>query len=65
MLERCQLLIVHKIDTVVYFDFDREKWMRNAKMRNPKLEILFVSAKTGEGMDELAAWMRKNIEVIE
>ena len=65
MFERCQLLIVNKIDTVAYFDFDREKLMRNAKMRNPKLEILFVSAKTGEGMDELAAWMRKNIEVIE
>ena len=65
MCERCQLLIVNKIDTVAYFDFDREKLMRNAKMRNPKLEILFVSAKTGEGMDELAAWMRKNIEVIE
>ena len=65
MFERCQLLIVNKIDTVAYFDFDREKLMRNAKMRNPKLEILFVSAKTGEGMDGLAAWMRKNIEVIE
>ena len=65
IFERCQLLIVNKIDTVAYFDFDREKLMRNAKMRNPKLEILFVSAKTGEGMDELAAWMRKNIEVIE
>ena len=65
MFERCQLLIVNKIDTVAYFDFDREKLMRNAKMRNPKLEILFVSEKTGEGMDELAAWMRKNIEVIE
>ena len=65
MFVRCQLLIVNKIDTVAYFDFDREKLMRNAKMRNPKLEILFVSAKTGEGMDELAAWMRKNIEVIE
>ena len=65
MFEKCHLLIVNKIDAAPYFDFDREKLIRNAKMRNPNLEILFVSAKTGEGMDELAAWMRKNIEVIE
>ena len=63
MFEKCHLLIVNKIDAAPYFDFDREKLIQNAKMRNPNLEILFVSAKTGEGMDALTKWIRKNVEM--
>ena len=31
-------------------------------MRNPKAEIIPVSALTGEGMDKLAAWFENDIE---
>ena len=57
MYETCQLLIVNKTDVLEYFDFDREKVVEYAKMRNPDIEILFVSAKTGEGIPELARWL--------
>ena len=57
MYETCQLLIVNKTDVLDYFDFDREKVVEYAKMRNPDIEILFVSAKTGEGIPELARWL--------
>jgi hydrogenase nickel incorporation protein HypB len=43
-----------------YFDFDVEKVTEYARMRNPEIEILFVSAKTGEGIAELANWLIKN-----
>jgi len=33
----------------------------NARMRNPKIDVIFVSAKTGEGMDELAAKIEKRV----
>ena len=57
MYETCQLLVVTKTDVMPYFDFDREKVIEYARMRNPEIEILFVSAKTGEGIPELSNWL--------
>ena len=59
MYETCQLLIVNKTDVLPWFDFDCEKLKEYAKKRNPEIEILFVSAKTGEGISEVAGWIRK------
>ena len=60
MYETCQLLIVNKTDVLEYFDFDTDKVVEYAKMRNPEIEILFVSAKTGEGMEQVVNWILKN-----
>ena len=60
MYETCDLLVINKIDVMEYFDFDKEKVVEYAKMRNPKIDIIFVSAKTGEGIPELAEWILKN-----
>ena len=62
MYETCQLLIVNKMDVLPYFDFDCEKLKAYAKKRNPDIDILFVSAKTGEGVPEAAAWIRRQIK---
>ena len=59
MYETCDLLVINKIDVLEYFDFDCEKVVEYAKLRNPFIEILFVSAKTGEGMEALADWIEK------
>ena len=61
MYETCQLLVINKIDVLDYFDFDQDKVVAYAKQRNPEIEILFVSAKTGEGMDAVAEWILKNV----
>ncbi|MCR4752017.1 MAG: hydrogenase nickel incorporation protein HypB [Eubacterium sp.] len=58
MYETCQLLVVNKTDVLPYFDFDCEKLCEYAKRRNPEIEILFASAKTGEGIPEIAEWIR-------
>lgn len=60
MYETCDLLVVNKIDVLPYFDFDKEKVVEYAKMRNPKIDIIFISAKTGEGVPELADWILRN-----
>ena len=60
MYETCDLLVINKIDVLPYFDFDKEKVVEYAKMRNPKIDIIFVSAKTGEGIAEVADWILKN-----
>ena len=62
MYESCQLLVINKIDVMEYFDFDAETVTKYAKMRNPDIEILFVSAKTGEGVPQVAEWILKQVQ---
>lgn len=57
MYEKCDLLVVNKTDVLEYFDFDCEKLEEYAKMRNPQIQILYISARTGEGIPQLAAWI--------
>lgn len=57
MYETCNLLVINKIDVLPYFDFDKSKVEEYARMRNPNIDILYISAKTGEGIDELADWI--------
>ena len=61
MYEKCDLLVINKVDVLEYFDFDKEKVVEYARMRNPEIKIRFVSAKTGEGIAELAEWIMKNV----
>jgi len=60
MYETCDLLVINKIDVLPYFDFDKEKVVEYAKMRNPKIDIIFISAKTGEGVAKVAEWILKS-----
>ncbi|HBR33205.1 MAG TPA: hydrogenase accessory protein HypB, partial [Firmicutes bacterium] len=54
----CDVLIINKIDVLPYFDFDLDKVKEYAYMRNPKLKMFPISAKTGEGMDAWTDWLR-------
>ena len=54
MYEQCDILVINKIDTLPVFDFDTEKVETFARMRNPGIRIFYISAKTGEGVKELA-----------
>lgn len=60
MYENCQLLVINKIDVIDYFDFDTKRVVEYAKMRNPEIEIIFVSAKTGEGVSKVVDWIYHN-----
>lgn len=57
MYEKCDLLVINKVDVLPYFDFQKERVEEYAKRRNPKIDILYISAKTGEGVDRLADWI--------
>ena len=61
MYETCDLLVINKTDVMDYFDFDKKKVVEYAKMRNPEIEVIFISAKTGEGIPALADWIIKNV----
>lgn len=62
MYETSQLLVINKIDVLPYFDFDVEKAKEYAKMRNPNINIIFASAKTGEGIKDVANWILENVK---
>lgn len=57
MYEKCDLLVVNKTDVMPYFGFDRQRMEQYARQRNPKIDILYISAKNGEGIDALADWI--------
>ena len=62
MYETCDLLVINKMDVIDYFDFDVQKVTEYAKMRNPQIDILLISATKNEGIEELADWIIKNTE---
>ncbi len=57
MFEKSDALIITKMDALEYFDFDLEKCKERVLKRNPNISIFPVSAKTGEGMKALEAWI--------
>ena len=57
----CDAMIINKIDVLPYFDFDMEKVKEFARRRNPNMEFFPISAKTGEGVDALAAYLKEKI----
>lgn len=63
MFTVCDLVIINKTDVMPYFDFDLERCKKNILMRNPHATIIPVSAKTGEGVEALAEWLRREVNV--
>ena len=59
MFSLCDVVLINKIDTMEFFDFDMEKAKEYIYKLNPNTTIIPISAKTGEGMDELVAWIEE------
>ena len=58
MFSVSDLVLINKIDTMAYFDFDMDKARERILRLNPNAVILPVSAKTGEGMEAVCDWVR-------
>ena len=54
-------MIINKTDVLPYFDFDIEKVSEYARRRNPDIQIFPISARTGEGVDALADYIRQRV----
>lgn len=63
MFSIVDVLLINKIDVIDYFDFNLEACIERAKNLNPNVKIISISAKTGEGIDEFAAWLRTQVKV--
>ena len=62
MFQVCDAVLINKIDVAPYFDFDFDKCQEYILMRNPKAKIFPISAKTGEGCDAVAAWLKQEVQ---
>ena len=62
MFSVCDCVLINKIDTKSVFDFDDEAVVERIKKLNPKAEVFFISAKTGEGIDKWVDWLRTQID---
>lgn len=62
MFSICDVVLVNKIDALPVFDtFSMERVRESILMRNPNAIIIPISAKTGEGIDEWADWLRAQV----
>lgn len=62
MFQVCDVVLINKMDVAPYFDFDLEKCREHIKMRNPDAVVIPICAKTGQGVEVWAAWLREQVQ---
>ena len=61
MFQVCDTVILNKTDVLPYFDFDMDKCAEYIRLRNPNARIFPISAKTGQGVEALADWLKEEV----
>ena len=57
MFRTCELVVVNKIDLLEHVDFSMERFEHHLDAVHPGVARMRVSARTGDGLDELRAWL--------
>lgn len=57
MFQVCDAVLINKIDTLPWFDFDMQLARERIHALNPQAAVFPVSARTGEGFDDLIRWL--------
>lgn len=63
MFEKSDVLVISKIDALPYFDFDMDKCRERTLYLNKNIQIFPVSAKTGQGIEELENWLKQEVHL--
>ena len=58
------VMLINKIDTAPIFDFDFAAAEERAKALNPKIAVMKISSKTGEGYDIWIPWLKQKIQEV-
>jgi hydrogenase nickel incorporation protein HypB len=59
MFHAASLMLLNKVDLLPHLSFDVERCIANARRIHPAIEILQVSATTGQGMDGWIEWIER------
>ena len=62
IFEKCDLVMINKIDTIEYFNFDMMKCEEGIRYRNPHSTIIPISALTGEGIDKVIDYLVNKVK---
>jgi len=62
IFQKCDLVLINKIDTKQYFDFDYDKCNEMIHYRNPNATIINISALTGENINLVGDYLVKRIK---
>jgi hydrogenase nickel incorporation protein HypB len=57
MFRACELVILNKIDLLPHLDFDVDRFMHNLDQVHAGVERMLVSARTGEGVEQVRDWL--------
>lgn len=57
MFAAASLMLLNKVDLLPYLSFDVEQCLASARAVNPDIEIIMISATSGEGMDQWMNWL--------
>lgn len=63
MFQVSSVLLLNKIDLLPYLDFDMKKFQGDALKVNPKLKIMTISCKTGEGLETWFQWLEERVAI--
>ncbi len=63
MFKSADLLLITKIDLLPYFDFNIEKAVEETRKLNPKIDVITLSTKTGEGIDKWINFLKMKASI--
>ena len=61
VFQKCDLVLINKIDTLDYFNFNFDACTDMIKFRNPKSTIIKISALNGENIDQVKTYLINKI----
>ncbi|MCX7823856.1 MAG: hydrogenase nickel incorporation protein HypB [Syntrophobacterales bacterium] len=63
MFQKSSVLLINKIDLIPYVTFNTERVKKTVSELNPRIQVLEISCKTGEGIDKWVEWLRNRISL--
>ncbi|HCR3443347.1 TPA: hydrogenase nickel incorporation protein HypB [Morganella morganii] len=64
MFAAADLMLINKIDLLPYVNVNIEACVNAARRVNPDIDVIVLSATTGEGMDEWVAWLQERLSKV-
>ncbi len=61
MFSIADIVLINKIDMLPHFDFDLQAVEERAKKLNPNVKVIPISARTGQGIEEWAQWLKNQV----
>lgn len=62
--EKADIILLNKVDLLPYLDFDEKFFMDGIRHLNKKAPVFKVCGKTGEGYQEVAAWLEEQAQAV-